>query len=210
MGGFPATKEEFEQSVRELMARGALSLVLAVYKVVDELTQRKLQEDGVVLACRKSCSFCCYQMVTCTEVEWREIRSFLKERWREMRKRLVGKALIPWMRYYRENISPDGGEVFQWDPRKLYQDWLGKRPCIFLDQDGSCSIYPVRPIDCRTLTSTKTCISWKQPEAKRFRYKWELWANNLIMEEQERQSRMMATVPLPHWVLLFKKEKERK
>ncbi|MDY0212056.1 MAG: YkgJ family cysteine cluster protein [Desulfuromonadaceae bacterium] len=28
------------------------------------------------------------------------------------------------------------------------------QPCVFLDQQGSCSIYPVRPLLCRSVTST--------------------------------------------------------
>ncbi len=28
------------------------------------------------------------------------------------------------------------------------------QPCVFLDQQGSCSIYPVRPVLCRSITST--------------------------------------------------------
>ena len=31
---------------------------------------------------------------------------------------------------------------------------MARQPCAFLDGSGSCSIYPVRPLLCRSITST--------------------------------------------------------
>lgn len=31
-----------------------------------------------------------------------------------------------------------------------------RRPCVFLDGEGSCSVYPVRPLLCRSMTSTSS------------------------------------------------------
>lgn len=92
-------------------------------------------------------------------------------------------------------------------------DWIDK-PCPFLNpESGACDIYPVRIIDCRTLTSTIICdkITEENPEKpKRFRFQLEIFANNLVMDEQSRISNLcgelIGTTPLCHWLWIRRKE----
>ena len=191
---FPKTSEDFEELVRHTMERTGKSFVLGVYEAMDMLYEMEAERE-LKLACCSGCSFCCHQLVSCTELEWHEIRRFVRANWRGMRKR-VGEARRRWMKYFssvKHELS---------DPTKAMKpagDWFGK-PCAFLSKDGCCTIYPVRPPDCRTMTSTARCTSWNQPEATRFRSGWELWANNLLLEEQQRKSGRGEVAYLPHWL----------
>ena len=190
------TAGSFENLVREMMAQEQISFVLAIYRIIDEWSAAEITDSGLQLACRPGCDFCCHQLVTCTEIEWTEIKKYI-ESLDSKRRYWFSRRLQPfrrdWKRWYRKRPVD-----FQPNPLKVYRDWLGK-PCPFLNE-GRCDIYPVRPIDCRTLTSTQTCIQWENQEgAKRFRFDWELWANNIIMDEQGRLS-LKATTPLLHWI----------
>lgn len=192
----PETREEFEDLVRQAMREEGKSLVEAVYNAADSLTKQELGNGEVRLACRGGCPLCCYQMVTCTSSEWGEIAHFLEVR-RNMVRSLKNKARRSWLPYFlRTQVAPPSEE----NTLRVYRDWRGK-PCIFLNTSGKCTIYSVRPIDCRTLTSTKRCTTIDTSEAKRFRFPWETWANNMIVEEEEKKSGMIGTTPLPHWVL---------
>jgi Fe-S-cluster containining protein len=72
------------------------------------------------------------------------------------------------------------------DPTTLAVDWWGK-PCVFLGNGGQCRIYEVRPIDCRTYVSPVRCTLQNNRGVLRQRYRWERWANTMILEEEARQ-----------------------
>ena len=105
------------------------------------------------------------------------------------------KAVKEWRRYFGENER-----ALQYDPMKVYRDWLGGSPCPFL-RAGACVIYPVRPIDCRTYFSTSPCAVDSRGVV-RMHFDVEKLANNMIMEEEEKQNGQMQTTPLHHWLLV--------
>ena len=195
--GIQLNREDFEAEVKQIMPQEQISFVLAVYRIVDEWTARAIEGGQIQLACRRGCSFCCHQLVTCTNIEWREIRKFLKsiKKRRYSLDNRLRRARLEWREYFRNNQ-----DLLRSNPMKPHDDWQGK-PCPFLNQEGLCDIYPVRSIDCRTLSSTETCTNWKKQEgSKRFRFEWELWANNLILEEEKRRTGRMVVIPLPHLI----------
>jgi len=207
--------DEFEAEVRHLMEEDSLTFVRAVWAVMDDLTDAtfRSQEGGNPLACRSGCSFCCYQPVTATAIEWEEIKRYLRSLPRLERREILARArpwVIAWRKYHEEKAphAPRRPSSPAADQIRLHLDWRGK-PCPFLSKQGACSIYPVRPMDCRTMTSTVTCTIWDGQEGiKRFRFPWEFWGNQMILEEQERKGGRMEVTPLLHWLHLLDAEKK--
>lgn len=167
-------EKEFRHSVSELSKNK--SIIRAVYHAYDEWVDR----ESLEIACRKGCSKCCHQVITCTRPEIDEIFKYIenlpKSRRRELIVRLK-KTARKYLKWYQKNK-----ELMEGDSFAFHRAWLGK-PCPFLNDKGECDIYPVRIIDCRTFTSTTDCRE-DASGLKRFRFPFELVANNIILEHR--------------------------
>jgi Fe-S-cluster containining protein len=108
-------------------------LVFAVYDEYERLAQL-FKEQAV---CTKGCAYCCTDVgsVGATTLEGLIILEYIK-RWDR-------QAIIEIDRSLRESLSD-----------KL-NNALAR--CIFLDEENSCRIYPVRPFSCRRLYSVRKC-----------------------------------------------------
>jgi Fe-S-cluster containining protein len=213
------TEDGFQEEVRKKMTEKGLSFVLAVYEVFNGFFDKELRLSGVTLACKKGCSTCCHTLITSTEMEMKEVIYFINALPRTVRMPLIKKAIglaREWRDYYNENEFAIKIDFF-----KPFRDWQDK-PCPFLnEEEGSCSIYPVRIVDCRTLTSLTPCASLKTKTlffadlhaegAVRYRFRCETWATNLIIEEQQRKMGLPNPVsspvtPVLHWLYMKRKE----
>lgn len=175
---------QFEATVREVMQRDKVPFILALYQVVDEMTAQGVRDEEVKPACHAGCSFCCHQLVVCTDLEWAAIKSFLESlpaKQRYAMSRRIKCLMKSWRQYWQKH-----SRAIRLSLRKPLTDWHGQ-PCPFLGDDQTCIIYPVRPIDCRTMSSTIVCTRWDtMPGVKRLRFTWERRANNWILEEEAR------------------------
>ena len=97
---------------------------------------------GGIIHCGRGCSGCCSLAVSCTLTEAVAIAESLSEcqaaavtaHALELRDRMTGiDSLKDYLRMHRREM---GG-------------------CPLLDADGACGIYPVRPLSCRALISTR-------------------------------------------------------
>lgn len=104
------------------------------------------QQRGNTTYCRKGCSGCCSLAVNSTFPEAMLALSALST---QQTDRL--KAQVPYLRKAAECSN----DLKQWLTN--YRNLAG--PCPFLASDGSCGIYAVRPLSCRSLISTKA-PSW--------------------------------------------------
>lgn len=191
---------DFAEEVRRKIEEGGCSFVFAVYRTLEEHLEKCLKLSGYQIACKKGCSVCCYELVTCTGMEFTEIVKYVRSLSEAERKAVISgtrRAVRAWRKRFskqRKAFITDTSELV-----KMYRDWFG-RSCPFLcREDGSCRIYPVRPIDCRTTTSLEKC-ELPHLSAERFRFEPELWANNLILQEEQRRNFEMTTTPLHHWI----------
>ncbi len=188
------SKETFEEKVRQKIKEKNISYILAVYQTYEEFYEKESEEIKVKFVCKKGCCNCCYQLIACTEMEIDEIKKYVDKLPKKIRRPIIvrlKKSAKKWLKYYEENKN-----LIEKNPLKQYENWEGK-PCPFLDViNGFCSIYPVRSIDCRTLRSDTICKSKKSPgeRVKRFCYKSDIIANNLILEKQ------FAVTPIYHWL----------
>jgi len=97
--------------------------------------------SGGKIFCAKGCSSCCTLAVNCTAAEALLIARSLDREQQEKLKDYVARL--------KGKVSE---AVELKDYLRLHRKELGG--CPFLDE-GSCGIYPVRPISCRALLATK-------------------------------------------------------
>jgi Fe-S-cluster containining protein len=97
---------------------------------------------GGKIFCGKGCSGCCSLAVNCTLPEALRVAELLTEG----QKRSVlehGEKIV-------ERL-PDVRDLKEY--LRMHRDELGR--CPLLESDGSCGVYAVRPLSCRSLISTK-------------------------------------------------------
>jgi len=211
------TREAFQEAARKKIAEKGISFVLAVYQAFDEFLEQEIKISGVTLACKKGCSQCCDTLIISTEMEIDEVIRFVNNIPRAVRIPLIRRALSfarEWRDYTKNQFVP---EI---DPFKSFKDWKG-RPCPFLNEDdGSCSIYPVRIMDCRRLTSLTPCTAdmktlipcdLHHQGPGHYRFQCEIWATNMILEEQGGKfrlpdPRLSPVTPVHHWLWIKERE----
>lgn len=178
------TEDAFRRAVQARVVK-EVSPLEALYQTLDEYQAEEHAAAGVKPACAKNCSACCYQMVAVWELEmetiWRyleRLSSPLRRQWRER----LAKSVEEWRKYMRGRVLESPRQMA--DPIRLARDWAGK-PCPFLETDGSCGVYEVRPLVCRTTTSPIRCESPRdlaKSGASQMRYQCEQWANRILMD----------------------------
>ena len=166
-------KNDVKILINEEIKKG-VSFAKAVHNVHDELSNK----EPLKLACAKGCGFCCSQIAPSSKVEWDDIAEYIdKNNMREMIAERGKETIAKWKQYLVDNMP----EIMK-DNQKPFKDWLGKKPCIFLNSENSCDIHEVRPMSCRVVNSTVKCISMNQPEAARFRFEYERPLMEVIWE----------------------------
>lgn len=110
----------------------------------ENLIQQHKEGDRNLIACAPGCQSCCVVNVSITLLEGISIARFLRQ--------LEPSALAA--------VTSTLDKLWR-DVRGLEDDEriLARRQCAFLDDRGWCLIYPVRPLFCRSVTSTdvETC-----------------------------------------------------
>lgn len=103
------------------------------------------RESGKPLYCREGCSGCCHLAVHATFPEAVAVAAELSA-WQTTE-----------LNAYVERIKKahkDWGDLKSY--LKEHKNKLG--PCPFLNQQSCCSIYPLRPLACRALLSTRPAV----------------------------------------------------
>ena len=135
-------------SVRELTG--------SIYDAMDGLLHsftRRCQREGKNIACMKGCLYCCHQCVLAMPHEV----LFLAD---HMKKNMSGDEYRQAMRKTDEKDRITSG--------MKAQDFLYyKHPCSLLSDKGVCSVYPVRPMACRTYLSANVISCIREQRAPR-------------------------------------------
>lgn len=108
-------------------------------------------EDRV--ECKAGCSYCCYNQIRLTPAEALLVFSWIDKEFTDQDQALLRK------RIQNNRVLTEGTSL---ENRVMIKE---SSPCIFLKQ-GKCSIYPVRPLICRSWTSYshKACMDAFQSE----------------------------------------------
>ena len=96
---------------------------------IDAHARRVSEAHTAEIACEAGCSGCCHRDLTVFPVE--------------------AAAIAAWIAEQQPDLSPREAPTVS--PQALQLLELGKaEPCVMLDRQGLCRIYPVRPLICRT------------------------------------------------------------
>ena len=119
-----------------------LNHLKAQYDIIDSLLesfQHRVIANGVGIDCRKGCAWCCHQQVLVMPGEMLLIADYIENNFDSGTKKVVLQRAVE----KDEKVKDlDAGRALQ-----------AKIPCPLL-QDGSCSVYPVRPMACRIYLSS--------------------------------------------------------
>ncbi len=133
-----------------------------IHELYDLYQKEVLIGSGVNATCSEGCSFCCCHWVDDVYSFEAEILSdYIK---RNMPEKIPGfiaslKEDTAHLEYLDKVISEkvtDEGEVpHDLDHREVLLScfYILKRPCMLVDPEGRCSIYPLRPLTCRIYVS---------------------------------------------------------
>jgi len=141
---FALFSQEVERTATALLDDGGGSdAFIQTARVVQEMAETALARnrgDTSRIACRAGCGHCCVLNVAVLEPEAVTIVAYLE-------RKLLPSQIVS----LRRQID-DLHDCLRWldDDERVRL----RRPCAFLDAEGKCSIYPVRPLLCRGLNST--------------------------------------------------------
>ena len=115
--------------------RSGIERARFVHSKINESLENLFKDEAVQkhVKCKKSCTACCHTQVSVTEDEAALLASHIRN----------GNVDINWLRLRKQAKAKNIDTSFYKIP---YND----RACIFLDQNGGCSVYEDRPSVCRT------------------------------------------------------------
>jgi Fe-S-cluster containining protein len=110
------------------------------YRLADDAqTRATVATAGPPPACTAGCTFCCHVHVDATHPELLAIAVYVEEQLGPSQRAAL-----------REKLA---AAVERSDPLSDEERWAARIPCALLDEDGRCSVYPVRPLRCRAFHS---------------------------------------------------------
>ncbi len=135
-------KEWWTHISERFSAAGDIDTLLAeleqLFTETEDLIQHHEEGDRSLIACHAGCQDCCIVNVSVTLPEAIAISRFLQKWDKEKRQEIKGKLDSLW-RVVR-GLEDD-------------ERMMTRKKCAFLDNAGCCTIYPVRPLFCRGVTS---------------------------------------------------------
>jgi len=146
--------------------------IFEIYQLVAEETA------GIAFACGPGCATCCTRSVTLTTAEGRLIVEFLRQEGRGLPE--LPRDPLP----LRPALTANGLAALclagKEAPTEAESPWLFE-PC-FLLKEGLCTVYPVRPLACRSFGSTINCGQSGVAEAPEWFVTLTIVTNQLLEE----------------------------
>ncbi len=105
----------------------------------ERLLQQRPQQERAQIACGPGCGSCCVVNVSVLLPEGIAISRYLRRFSKKAQRQLAERLETLWQRVRGLD-----------DAERL----AVQSQCAFLDEQGSCMVYPVRPLLCRSITST--------------------------------------------------------
>jgi Fe-S-cluster containining protein len=114
-------------------------------KTIFELTDKALEPFLRNSSCEKGCNACCYLIVESTAIEAEMVRRYMEEHLDDEERRRVVKKIKEAKRHYPDPVRTDE----EFSDSLVEKHFALNMPCPFLSSEGLCTIYEVRPINCR-------------------------------------------------------------
>lgn len=133
-----------------------LQQVRLLLQSIDELLvmlEQHASRQGVSIACKKACGFCCYQAVYANSYEVHLLHDFMRKKFTPKQKEAVKVAAM---------------QKFAHTEKLSEEERLNYKETCPLLVDESCSAYPARPMACRIYLSTQlaSCLKFYHEPAK--------------------------------------------
>jgi len=135
------------------------------------LREHKIVEGGDVLACRQGCNGCCEEPIMVFQPEAARVWRWLQLPANKAARSAFLAAYKPWKARVGATLD-ELSKLFDDDENYLAAHtaaWRLRALCPF-NVEGDCSIYPVRPVVCRTghaLTTSEFCHGGTDKPAQR-------------------------------------------
>lgn len=145
-------RAEYEAFSQELQERGPVAAADRSSARLDVLIDRAASSSTKTTACRNGCNYCCYYRVDVSADEVLLVSNFIHSRMSDEHVQAI------------RTRAQQNAKVI--NLLSVEQHMKTNVECCFLI-GGSCSIYPVRPIACRSFhaTDVDNCrLSYEQPE----------------------------------------------
>lgn len=143
---------------KELSVSKGKEYIKYLYKIGEEGTR----PFSNYTSCKRGCSSCCHIYLDCSAIEAELIREYLVKNFSEEEVSILNNKIedtINELPNYKDVLEGNGGN-------ELIKAFGNKHiPCIFLSDDNACSIYEVRPFNCRKLVSfspASTCFKGEE------------------------------------------------
>ncbi|MDB4955139.1 MAG: hypothetical protein JWO36_2708 [Myxococcales bacterium] len=130
------------------MVRDRIKVVHTALAGCDVLVERELEvlaSRGEVATCSKGCAHCCRQEIYVTRAEGEAVVEWITKQWQPAQIEALEERLRSWLAWYRTEHKQltDGGI----DRQVAFYEHGPHCPAL---EGDACSIYPVRPMTCRT------------------------------------------------------------
>ncbi|UCD52048.1 MAG: hypothetical protein JSW27_05295 [Phycisphaerales bacterium] len=141
--------------------------VTAVYQALDEATAdsiaRLRRDEGIVPTCKRGCCHCCRYHIVTNIAEAHTLAQYIK---REFSAEQIDELRRRTQQWHAWDNSRPGRHPLPSAARPI--DLLRNSPYCPLLVDGACSVYPVRPVPCRThfvRSGPRFCRAASDPKA---------------------------------------------
>jgi Fe-S-cluster containining protein len=143
---------EYDAEPADRRRRDPQEALLRFYGRQDAAIDKSIRAAKQKVACRSGCSTCCHYKVEARAVEVLAIRDYVNAHFSSAQRATV-------LEVAQRNVA----EAADWS----HVEHLARNQCCPLLIDNMCSVYPVRPANCRSFHSTdvQVCIeSHQRPE----------------------------------------------
>ena len=156
--------DRYVERFRAMQTVDALSAAREAHAAIDELLKRDREKDAASagIKCSKGCDHCCHGPV---------------EIWPHEAALLVASAREAGVAMDRSRLERQGRVTTE----TWHQQPAADRACVFLGDDGACTVYEFRPNACRKLlvmTDPALCEATKHPPDSVGR--WFSWEAELL------------------------------
>lgn len=140
--------------------------MLEMYRKIDEAITKELERlrlKGIVPTCRKGCYFCCRQVINTNIPEVHVVGQYIKRNFSEYQRNELRTRMSNWFKWVQLELPKRCNK--QGDEMEAFYNYGPYCPLLV---DGECSIYPVRPVTCRThyvSSSPDSCRSYTDAQS---------------------------------------------
>ena len=148
---------------RALPVADGIALVAVMHAETDRWTAvraRVAEESGMGLACGRGCAGCCETVVVTSLPEALAVAAWLSLPEQEAARKRFLATFPPWFAAVGDaaevlaRLTDHSADRERYEAAHIDQ-WRRRIPCAF-NQEGDCTIYPVRPVVCREAHAVRT------------------------------------------------------